>query len=165
MYIVKALVVFILAITTYGCSKIGRIENLVISPSDLKLENKHDSIVSVEVIGGDMRFVSSELFKSSLIKSLNNTGVFRASPDKNNAHYKLSVIMLRSENYSMGSDYIITSKWILSDNSGNIIWSESVTGNGSSSEFGGHARIRASAERASKDTITNGINKLSQLSL
>ena len=160
---IRIIIIFLCMLTLVACSTTGRIEELVVSPDEIETTNHHNAKVRVDVIGGDKRFVGSDLFKTALIESLEKTNIFSSAQDMENTQYKLLVIILRSENSGFGGSYLINSKWILQDN-GKEIWTEIVVGKGSSIAFGGHARRRASAERASKDAIRNGINMLGGLS-
>lgn len=164
MYKFKSIIILLCLLAVAGCSTLGRIEEVVVSPDDIENINHHNATVDVDVIGGDRRFVSSDLFKTALVESLEKANIFTSAKDTENAQYELFVIILRSEQSGLGGSYLINSKWILHKSSKEI-WTEIVVGNGDSMIFGGHARLRASAERASKDNIRNGIKMIGDLSL
>ncbi len=161
---IKLFAVLLCTLSAVACSTTGRIEELLVSPDEVEVINHHGTSVKVDAIGGDRRFVGSAKFKAALIESLKRANVFSSAADTGDSQYELSVIILRSENSGLGGSYLIRSKWILTEG-GKEIWAAIVPGNGSSAAFGGAARIRASAERASKDTIRNGIKLLGDLSL
>ena len=163
MYINKSFIVILLALLLVGCSSLGRIDELMVSSGEVGVIKQNVATVKVSVIGGDRRFVSSELFKTALEDNLEKLQLFTLVKD-GDAHYKLDVIILRAEFSGMGAGYQLSSQWILMHN-GEEVWSENVTGMGSSSALGGHARIRAASERANKENIRNGINMLGELSL
>jgi len=164
MYRIKIFVISLIALTLFACSTTGRIEELIVSPDEVKGLNHHNGNVRIEVIGGDRLFVSSDIFKSALTENLKKLNVFSSAGDMKDSEYELFVIILRSENFDIGSNLLMKSKWILKKN-GTEILNESVTGNGHSSNFSGAARIRASNESASKDTIQKGIEIIGSLAL
>lgn len=163
MYKLQTFIIILFVGAIVGCSTVGRIEELVIAPDEIKIINRHDVSVRVEVIGGHMRFVSSKIFKTALLKNLNTAKVFSSAKVEGSAQYELFVIIQKAIHSAFGGDYFISSKWILRSKNGTEIWSEQINGKGSSSDFGGVSRVRSSAERAAKATIANGIEKLSQL--
>jgi hypothetical protein len=151
------LTIFMLSVLIVaGCSTTANQESLVLSSLDLGQASKFQVAVGVEVIGGMKGLISSELYKSALTDSIEQTRIFRSIDTSKNPQYRLFVIILRFESYSVGHSNVMISKWILQKDDEEI-WSDTVTGNGSSNTFVGVTRMRESAERAGKDNILNGL--------
>lgn len=164
MFTLKNIFILLSSFVMLACSSTGRIEELIVNPDEVKISTQHNGSIRISVIGGDKLMVSSELFKTALAESLIKSKVFSSIKDSNTTEYKLFIAILRSESFKLGHGSLMTSQWILHKNDQEVM-SETVTGNGSSNNFGGVARMRASAEGASKDTIRNGIEAISNLEL
>lgn len=164
MQAVKISALFVLLFMVAGCSTTPRPEGLVPPIGEVAIVNQHSADVLVKVTGSGI--LSDRNITSALVRTLNNTKVFSSAQPYGVAKYQLIVAILTKEHYSFFRVEVnISSDWILRAWDGTEVWSDTVKGTGISDAFFANARHRAAQERAAKETITNGVEKLSQLSL
>ena len=165
MHGVKVSTIFVLVLMVAGCSTASRLEEVVPPTGAVAVDNRHNADVKVKVSGGDELTVSNRTFGSALVQTLNNTRVFSSARTYGVSKYELIVVILTLEKSAFGGEVNFSSHWILRTADGKELWSDTVNGTGTSYAFAGVARIRASHEAAAKDTIIQGVEKLSRLSI
>lgn len=160
-----AIILFLVLLSLSSCSTIGRVEEIIGSKEGVEIVNSHSGTVSISVSGGDDSFVSSEIFQEALIKTINNFELFDRATAEHSENYKLTVVILSMYHGGLAFTHYTTTLWSLADSKGVEIWSSKFESEGKSSNFGGAARSKISAEDSARKAIELGVTMLSALEL
>lgn len=148
-----------------ACSTAGRLDKVIPDMADITVKNRHAGSVYVRVAGGDDSFVSTDTFAKALVQGLNESRVFESVSLIGSGDYELRVMIKGSSKTFLGGECWTNSRWQLRSNDGKMLWESEIKRSGTSMDFGGAARIRKSAERASRAVIEAGIKALAELEL
>lgn len=173
--IVKISLLLVLSAWLLGCASPAVKEAFVVQ--QVSMENRHPHSVSVITGGGGDREDSSysEITNQDLAdaikESIGNTGLFSSVVQGDGADYKLSVTLVNMSKPMFGVDFKIDMEmaWsLVNAKTGEVAMRESITSSHTATmgdAFVGVTRFRLAVEGATKDNISQGMKKISGLSL
>jgi hypothetical protein len=137
---------------------------------------QHDA-VSVQVTGGQKTNpmlasqISGDDFRTALVQSLRDSGIFRSVDADGNAPYKLDVRLDAVEQPAAGFNMTVgvRSDWTLSKSQGGaVVWQQPIYSTYTATvgdAFVGGTRLRLANEGAARKNIEQGLTQLSNLKL
>ena len=159
-----------------GCATPASKEAMV--PPTVTVAKKHPQSVSVEVTGGQQTDamgksqISNEDFAQALEQAITQSQTFASvMKGAGGQNYRLSVVIVSLDQPSFGLTFNVKMEagWTLKRaDTGATVWQESIRSEstaGPSDAFAAVARLRMATEGAARNNISQGLSKISQLSL
>lgn len=163
-------------LVSIGCLLLGGCGSSVtkMTSDSLALENKHPYSVKVETAGWEKidklqtSGLTNERYTQTLIKSIQNTGLFKEAIETGNADYNLKVTVIKHilPGHIGDFDLTMTTQWQLSDKTDKVICTETIDSVYTSKltdELVTFDRLQKANENLVKINIEQGIKKLAQL--
>jgi hypothetical protein len=147
-----------------------------IVPPTLNATNKHPQSVAVVVAGGLESNPATKLRLSdatvteALVASIEKHEVFSRVIKGNGADYQLAVNLISGDFPAFAGTFTVKAElaWSLKRADGKVVWQESIKTEGTSvagEAFAGVERVRMATERAVRESIAQGLAKISKLNL
>ena len=158
-----------------GCATPASREAMV--PPTVTVAKKHPQSVSVEVTGGQQTDamgksqISNEDFAQALEQAITQSQTFASVGKGAGQNYRLSIVIVSLDQPSFGLTFNVKMEagWTLKRaDTGATVWQESIRSEstaGPSDAFAAVARLRMATEGAARNNISQGLSKISQLSL
>lgn len=145
-------------------------------PVSFETGTQHAKSASVKVGGGQETSslgksqIADQDFETALIESINKAKTFSKVIQGNGADYKLSVTIVNMDQPNFGLDFTVKMEavWALTRMDGTAVWKESIKSQHTATvgdAFAGVTRLKLANEGAARNNISQGLAKVSKLSL
>ena len=164
-----------LVLVAPGCSSPARVEEM--TPTAFEVTHHHGKSVVVSGDGGKATSsfwghaeIGTDEFVQAVAAALRRSGVFAAVVHAEDADYRLHVALGEVGQESSGFDITaqVSATWTLTDRAGNKVLEDTFGARGTATlgdAFVGTKRVQIVKERAARENIRIGIERLSKLTL
>jgi hypothetical protein len=170
----RCLHAFVLASVAAGCS--ATLESASIVPTKFTLERQHPEAVTLEATGQEdpwigFAVISTETWHTALEQAVEDSGLFAEVSKDADAPFILRANLKKLEEPESGISMraYLTVDWSLRRRgSEDVLWEQSISTTGRArpnDEEDMHARGQVAIERAAKQNIERGLERLSRLEL